>query len=140
MLKRMKQVSVFLLVALIFCVAVYATAAANSMPAATSMGIYSTPIAFGDVAPKECAGIRFAGKSQLLLGTSGADTLNGSNGDDCLVGGGGNDTLDGKQGADVILGGNGDDTLNGGQGADVCYGGCGTDTFTGCETIVDTCP
>jgi RTX toxins and related Ca2+-binding proteins len=136
----LKRFPVIPLVLILFCAIVYATAAANAMPKAVSMGMYATPIAAGSIAPKECSGIHLGGKNQLIFGTTGNDTLYGSNGDDCLVGGGGNDNLNGGQGNDVLIGGDGDDTLNGGQGTDTCYGGCGNDAFISCETIVDTCP
>lgn len=140
MRKNLKWILFIGLAAIILVAAIYAMAAANVMPTSSSMDEYTQPIFPGDVAPVECAGIAFTGKNQLVLGTSGNDTLDGSNGSDCLVGGGGNDTLTGKQGNDVLLGGDGNDALFGGQGQDVCYGGCGVDTFSGCETEVDTCP
>ena len=71
--------------------------------------------------------------NNLILGTSGNDTIKGKKGNDCIVGGGGDDTIDGKQGDDVILGGDGDDTIDGGKDNDICYGNNGTDTLT-CET------
>jgi Ca2+-binding RTX toxin-like protein len=73
--------------------------------------------------------------ADLVIGTSGANSLNGgagsggNNGNDVLVGLGGNDTLDGGSGADLLLGGDGDDTLIGGAGNDVMAGGAGADHF-----------
>ena len=54
-----------------------------------------------------------------VLGTNGADTLNGSANDDWISGGAGNDTLSGGNGNDVLIGGAGNDTLTGGLGTDV---------------------
>jgi hypothetical protein len=45
------------------------------------------------------------------IGTTGADTLNGTSGNNQLVGGDGNDTLTGNGGADVLYGGRGNDTI-----------------------------
>jgi hypothetical protein len=45
------------------------------------------------------------------IGTTGADTLNGTSGNNQLVGGDGNDTLTGAGGADVLYGGRGNDTI-----------------------------
>jgi hypothetical protein len=45
------------------------------------------------------------------VGTTGADTLNGTSGNNQLVGGDGNDTLTGNGGADVLYGGRGDDLI-----------------------------
>ncbi|QXH34067.1 peroxidase family protein [Pseudomonas muyukensis] len=93
-----------------------------------------------------------------LLGTGGANTLNGSVGNDVLNGLGGNDTLNGFGGMDQLLGGAGNDTLNGGddddilngedgndllnggQGADAMNGGAGNDTFVvdnAADTVIE---
>lgn len=73
-------------------------------------------------------------------GSSGADVLDGGDGDDQLFGNGGNDELSGMAGADVLYGGNGfdtvyggaaDDSLTGDEGADVLYGGDGADRMAG---------
>lgn len=58
----------------------------------------------------------------VILGTGGADTINGL---------GGNDTICGGNGADVINGGGGDDTIYGGAGADLIDGGGGNDELYG---------
>lgn len=57
--------------------------------------------------------------SNLVLGSSGVDTIRGMNGNDCILGGGGNDSLRGD------------------GGTDVCVGGPGTDSFhASCETQI----
>jgi Ca2+-binding RTX toxin-like protein len=56
----------------------------------------------------------------VILGTSGTNTLDG---------GEGNDRLDGSTGADTLIGGDGDDTLIGGGGIDSMVGGLGNDTY-----------
>ncbi|MBP2296818.1 Calx-beta domain-containing protein [Azospirillum rugosum] len=68
-------------------------------------------------------------EDRSIVGTEGADTLNGGAGFDSLWGGGGNDVLNGLGSGDVLDGGAGDDTLNGGEGADLLIGGEGSDTF-----------
>jgi CSLREA domain-containing protein len=68
-----------------------------------------------------------------VVGTAGADKLNGSSGPDGILGLGGNDMLSGLGGNDGICGGEGKDVLNGGSGTDKCDGGPGTDTATNCE-------
>ncbi len=96
--------------------------------------------------PPECAGMTFA---QVIVGTSGDDTIHagnggalifglggndtiyGGNGKDCLVGGDGNDLLAGGNGKDVLLGGDGDDVLHGGGDNDVAEGGNGKDSLDG---------
>ncbi|MGO4740156.1 calcium-binding protein [Bosea sp. 2KB_26] len=69
----------------------------------------------------------------VIAGTNGADTLNGTQGNDTILGLGGNDTINGRAGDDVIEGGNGADTLNGGDGIDRIQGGNGADTINGGE-------
>jgi Ca2+-binding RTX toxin-like protein len=66
--------------------------------------------------------------NDLLLGTNGADTLQGSFGDDTLRGYKGNDLLVGGGGDDTLEGGKGNDTLYGDAGDDHLDGGAGTDT------------
>lgn len=56
---------------------------------------------------------------EFLVGTSGNDTINGSNSDDYIIGGLGNDTLKGNFGVDTLEGGPGNDTLNGGSRSDI---------------------
>jgi Ca2+-binding RTX toxin-like protein len=70
-----------------------------------------------------------------ITGTSGNDTLNGTNGADVICGLGGNDTIDGDNGNDTIYAGDGDDSVGGGNGADTIYGQGGNDDNDG-ETLL----
>ena len=76
----------------------------------------------------------------VILGTDGADTVNGLGGDDVICGGLDADQLRGGPGRDRIFGGNGDDGLRadaggglivGGQGQDAIHGGSGADSLRG---------
>nr|WP_260416210.1 calcium-binding protein [Pseudomonas cichorii] len=69
--------------------------------------------------------------ADTLYGDSGADVLDGLNGDDKLYGDGGNDQLNGGAGRDSLYGGNGNDTLNGGADNDYLDGGDGNDILDG---------
>ncbi|MEO6309029.1 MAG: calcium-binding protein, partial [Nitrospiraceae bacterium] len=69
--------------------------------------------------------------NNVLVGTSGANTLDGGASNDIVHGGEGNDTLLGGSGDDTLLGGFGTDVLNAGSGHDVLNGGDGTDTLDG---------
>jgi Ca2+-binding RTX toxin-like protein len=80
------------------------------------------------------------GSSVIGSGTSGADTITGSTGNDSLSGldgadtisgGDGNDTINGGTGADIISGGTGNDAISGIGGFDLIYGGSGNDSLTG---------
>eukprot|EP01030_Chromulinospumella_sphaerica_P034851 gene34851-biopygen25323 len=71
------------------------------------------------------------GSDRMILGSAGADTLNGDERRDQILGGDGNDTLNGLAGSDLLNGGNGNDRLNGGDGDDVLIGSYGQDTLTG---------
>ena len=74
-----------------------------------------------------------------ILGTTGNETITGSNasidvirggdGLDVISGAGGNDTLYGDAGADTINGDGGNDLIYGGAGADILNGGTGNDDF-----------
>ena len=64
----------------------------------------------------------------LIIGTDGADEINGGGGKDVILGDTGFFT--GSQ-ADILKGGAGNDRLYGGLGTDVLFGGAGNDTLWG---------
>lgn len=66
-----------------------------------------------------------------IYGTSAAETINGTAGNDMIYAYGGGDTVYGGDGNDVIYGGSGGDTLYGGDGNDQLTGGSGGDTMYG---------
>jgi Ca2+-binding RTX toxin-like protein len=69
--------------------------------------------------------------TNVIQGTSNADTLTGTSGADCILGKGGQDTLRGMGGNDIVSGGEGNDTLEGGTGNDFLDAGSGQDTVRG---------
>jgi len=72
-------------------------------------------------------------------GSSGNDTILGSETNQLLAGNDGNDSITGSVGADMISGGNGNDFLDGGPGNDTIAGGLGSDRINsgrGADTIV----
>jgi Ca2+-binding RTX toxin-like protein len=68
---------------------------------------------------------------EIVIGTSFADKITGSDKADYLVGGAGNDTLSGGLGQDELYGGTGNDSLSGGSDSDYFVGGAGNDTING---------
>ncbi|MGW9069779.1 calcium-binding protein [Streptomyces yangpuensis] len=66
-----------------------------------------------------------------IIGTSGADTLNGGFFTDVICGLGGNDTIRPGYGNDTVHGGAGNDTIDGGYGDDTLNGNAGNDTLLG---------
>ncbi|MFG2335324.1 calcium-binding protein [Streptomyces yangpuensis] len=79
-----------------------------------------------------------------IIGTSGADTLNGGfftdvicglGGNDTIRPGYGNDTVHGGAGNDTVDGGYGDDTLNGNAGNDILLGNYGNDRLTTVDAV-----
>jgi len=146
----MRAVLVLLAGGLLVLAAGYA--AANSVPATRLANVqvrnYAGNVALKaqDMAPPQCNSIRSSlqrivyiggspgspgNQSELVLGTSGNNSISAGGGNDCVLGGGGNDSLSGGNGDDVLIGGPGTDTVNGGAGTnDICYG----ETHTGgCE-------
>lgn len=69
--------------------------------------------------------------NDLIMGLEGADHINGNGGDDCIIGGPGADTINGNAGNDVIFGGDGADTIHGNDGNDMISGGTGADSIYG---------
>jgi Ca2+-binding RTX toxin-like protein len=106
----------------------------------THLAEYREPITVNDFIPPECQSLTLTqivtgsgnfkgtGRSELIVGSPGADTINALNGDDCILGGEGDDTIYGSNGNDVLVGGPGADTLSGDQGTDSCYGGAVTNS------------
>ena len=69
--------------------------------------------------------------NDVIVGTAGADVINGLGGNDTICGFGGDDIIVGAAGNDEIFGGGGDDVLGGNNGDDTIYGESGDDTITG---------
>ncbi|MGI9601862.1 MAG: PQQ-dependent sugar dehydrogenase [Acidimicrobiales bacterium] len=67
----------------------------------------------------------------VILGTAGADVINGAGGNDLICGGDGDDTIQGGAGNDWIFGQAGEDLLRGGIGNDVLDGSTGPDQLLG---------
>jgi streptogramin lyase len=74
---------------------------------------------------------RCGGRIPTVVGTTGADVLNGSAFADVIDTLGGNDVVNGLGGNDVICGGAGRDGLRGGPGRDRLYGQAGRDKLVG---------
>jgi Ca2+-binding RTX toxin-like protein len=68
---------------------------------------------------------------EIVIGTSFADKMTGSDLTDIFAGGGGADSLYGGAGQDELYGGEGNDSLSGGSGSDFLVGGQGNDTLNG---------
>ncbi len=77
----------------------------------------------------DAGGLKFADGSVLVVGDTGDERANGSDGPDGLYGGPGADTLSGGKGDDLLQGNSGDDQLSGGGGANTVYGGRGGDVI-----------
>lgn len=75
-------------------------------------------------------GIDSVSSFEYFIGSSYADTVTGTAGDETIDGGTGNDVLLSREGADRIYGSGGDDLIDGGSGADLLYGGAGSDTVS----------
>jgi len=66
-----------------------------------------------------------------VSGLAGNDVIHGDAGNDVLDGGDGNDTLEGNAGSDTLQGGNGNNSLDGGAENDSLTAGYGHDTLLG---------
>ena len=121
----------FLSVSLVLLVLGVASTATNVVPSSRADNPSAGAPTANQLKSSECAALSLSAvrvvsgtytgtnAAELIIGSSGADTLRGGNGDDC------------------ILGGSGNDSLRGDGGTDVCIGGPGTDTFhSSCETQI----
>jgi len=68
---------------------------------------------------------------QIIIGSNGANNIEGTPGNDIICGMNGNDVIDGLAGNDEIHGNNGKDRLYGDLGDDTLYGGNGNDFVSG---------
>jgi Ca2+-binding RTX toxin-like protein len=80
--------------------------------------------------PTACGDVDLNGRFPIF-GTSGNDTLRGSNKDDVIFGLEGNDKIDSGNGDDCIVGGAGNDVLGSGNGKDIVTGNAGSDEIDG---------
>jgi len=71
------------------------------------------------------------GKGATIAGTSVADQLEGTAGNDVIIAHGGADEINGKGGKDTICGAKGGDTIRGGSANDKLFGEGGNDTLIG---------
>ena len=89
--------------------------------------------------PNECnlfaTGPNFTGSTgdDTICGTDADNTIDGGEGDDTIFGLAGGDTLIGGEDRDTLHGGAGDDTLDGGEDRDTLNGGAGNDILKGGE-------
>ena len=67
----------------------------------------------------------------VINGNGGDDAISCGHGDDTANGGPGNDYIFGNSGQDSLLGGSGDDFIDGGDNDDICRGETGDDTLMG---------
>jgi poly(beta-D-mannuronate) lyase len=88
-----------------------------------STGIQRVTVELGDDA--SCCPIG----SQVYVGTSATNVINGTNGSDCILGRGGDDVINALGGNDFISGGAGRDTIAAGLGNDLIMGGPGDDVI-----------
>ena len=95
------------------------------LPAAAGLTLglsaFTAPVA--EAATHYCNGYK-----ATIVGTNGADDIEGTSGRDVIVALGGNDDIDGNGGNDVICAGSGHDDVDGGRGNDWISGGSGRDT------------
>jgi hypothetical protein len=95
---------------------------------------FGRPLFFGLALEVPPGGAQFHGTpgDDVILGTDGADWIDGEGGDDTICGGRGADDIWGSEGNDDIKGGAGEDYLVDDLGYDVIYGGSHDDQiFTG---------
>jgi Ca2+-binding RTX toxin-like protein len=90
--------------------------------------LHLNPTSIGSSAAQTLNGT--AGDDYIVL-MAGDDTSAGGDGADTVSGGDENDTISGVAGNDYLYGDSGDDALNGGNGDDILIGGYGIDALAG---------
>jgi len=114
--------------------------AAQNLGLLYSLDARDNPFSVGSVSANGLSRDLLFSANDIIVGTSGADSLDGYGGNDSInagsgrdwiAGGVGNDTLLGAAGADTLSGGEGNDSLLGGTESDALYGDAGRDTLSG---------
>ena len=98
------------------------------------LAAFSLAIPFAQLAGVSAAGAvtpQCQGRAATIVGTAGANEINGTSGKDVIVAGGGADDVEGRGGRDLICGGGGNDELEGDAGNDFLNGGTGNDELEG---------
>ena len=129
--RRLIWLSLAAAFAIIFMILIVAFTSNNIVPI-TRLTNQIKAVSANTLKPSECSALNLTvihicpvtetcdatAASELILGRSTLESINGMGGNDCILGGGGADAIDG------------------GDGTDVCDGGPGTDSFSNCETII----
>ena len=115
----------FILLVTLVLLSIISAFAANNIVPVTRLTDQAQMITANALKPASCSALTLtrievcgggvcngSNASELILGTSGIDTIRGKKGDDCIVGGGGDDEIIGDQDMDVCIGGPGADTLD----------------------------
>ena len=110
-------------------VSISALTAANVVPGSKAADL-SQSVSPAEFAPPECVGMTL---DNIVVGSG---TFSGTVANNLMLGSSGVDSISGLNGGDCIVGGDGIDTLTGGPGTDVCVGGGGIDVFVTCETQI----
>jgi len=103
---------------------------AGDIRAAVILSPNRTPLLY-DAPPSPHEYLLGTNGADVIDGGAGQDTIDGLAGNDTLLGGSGNDVIFGSNGFDLIRGGDGDDSLDGGAQADNLYGDAGNDSLFG---------
>jgi Ca2+-binding RTX toxin-like protein len=122
--RTMPRLFFILLVTLIVLSIISAFAATIDVPT-TYLTDQVQAITANTLKPSACSGLNLrrieictggncnaSGTDELIIGTTGSDTIRGKNGDDCIIGGGGDDFIYGDNGSDMCIGGPGNDDVS----------------------------
>jgi len=132
MIKRFNyKTALWLLAILVFISTMTAVAAANTVPI-TRLDVNTAAMNANAIKPAACSALNL---TAIVICPAGG-TCNGTGVNELILGTSGAETIKGRGGTDCIVGGNGNDSLIGNGASDVCIGGPGTDTFTTCETSI----
>lgn len=132
MIRRINyRTTLWMLGVLIFVSTLAAVAAGNTVPT-TRLSSSTSAMNANAIKPAACSALNLT----AIVICSGVGTCNGTGASELLLGTSAAETIRGRGGTDCIVGGDGDDTLQGNGASDVCIGGPGTDTFVTCETQI----
>ena len=106
-------------------------AAAVMLTATVGVGFAATTASGSSAGQAERVVAQCRGQAATIVGTSGADEIEGTNGRDVIAGLAGNDDIEARGGNDLVCAGAGADDAEGKGGADRIFGNRGNDKLEG---------
>ncbi|MBU2260183.1 hypothetical protein KKC44_06315, partial [Patescibacteria group bacterium] len=103
----------------------------NGLTATVYVNALNVIVGGSDPGDEYRGSLRGTNNNDVMVGTNGADEIDGRGGNDIICGRGGDDEIEGGAGNDIIYGEAGNDSIEGDDGLDLIFGNDGDDSLEG---------